>query len=158
MRSLTDADHRLAADVARSMASRLPRMVRDDAQSIAALALVELAAEYDTARGVPWRPWAWKSIQRRLINEARAERPRTHRVGRHDLPRRTAPDPAWIVSIRDEVAVTLGRLDPVPAKLLRLVYMDGHEHAEAARLCGVTRSTASTYLCHARQRLRRVAP
>jgi RNA polymerase sigma factor (sigma-70 family) len=106
-----------------------------DWRSVAYLGLVRAAARFDPGRGVPFSYFAWRGIVGALQDAWRSEQ--RYRNARLD-PRayRLASQPAHDPGPEDVAARLLRPLPPPIRSTVKLVVIDGHTHAEAARQLG----------------------
>lgn len=69
--AIVEAHQDLAARIAKSVASELPVHMRSDLSGVALVALTQVAAEYDPARGVPFGAFAQQRIRGACLDSIR---------------------------------------------------------------------------------------
>lgn len=150
---LTDALTASSPDLLRYFQRRLP--VHDAADGLAELMLAAWRRVDSTPAGAEQsRMWLFGIARHVVTNAARSERRRWSLTERFREVLRTSPTEGRPSDDGTEVRDAIRRLSSVQAELVRLIHWDGFAIAEAARILGISPSTARTRYQRARADLK----
>lgn len=128
---------------------------QQDAEDVAQEAFVRAHRSFGKLRNrESFRAWLVRTTWRLALDHRRGEQRRLARHSAHAIS--TIQLPADAVGAAERAAALWEAIDALPEKLritIVLSAIEGHDHAEVARLLGVPEGTVKSRLYHARQRL-----
>lgn len=129
----------------------------DAADVVSEVMLIAWRRLEDVPAGPKARLWLFGVARRVVANQDRsaARRLRLGERLRQQVSRGPSPDHVEIHQERESVRAALGRLREVDRELVRLVFWEGLNPREAARVVGITGPAARSRLHRARRRLGR---
>jgi RNA polymerase sigma factor (sigma-70 family) len=127
---------------------RLALVLRDatEAEDIAQAAFTRALERRHSFGGGDARAWLYTIGLRLAFNELR--RRRSHPTS---VP---AQEPSWAMASEPDLWMAIGDLEPQQRAALLLSVLDGHTHAEIARMLRVRPGTVSSWLSRTKERLR----
>lgn len=128
---------------------------QQDAEDVAQEAFVRAHRSFGKLRNrESFRAWLVRTTWRLALDHRRGEQRRLARHSAHAIS--AIQVPADAVGAAERAAALWEAIDALPEKLritIVLSAIEGHDHAEVARLLGVPEGTVKSRLYHARQRL-----